>query len=122
MTNQDIRSLRREVLRNRGAMQPWVLVLFFLLATYHLSSFFWGSRPYQLHSLFIAGGFTFCLLLINRSLGSKPERVVSALRNQYRCATCAYALRGIPPDPDGCTTCPECGSAWRFPTSPPSQS
>lgn len=31
-----------------------------------------------------------------------------------RCPSCAYDLADTPPDPDGCTTCPECGAAWRI--------
>lgn len=31
------------------------------------------------------------------------------------CPSCSYRLRGVPPEPDGCTVCPECGAAWRLP-------
>ena len=31
------------------------------------------------------------------------------------CASCGYSLAGLPPAPDGCTVCPECGSAWKLP-------
>jgi len=27
----------------------------------------------------------------------------------------ARAARGLTPDPDHCTTCPECGAAWKLP-------
>lgn len=30
------------------------------------------------------------------------------------CASCAYQLDGIPAEPDGCTTCPECHAAWKL--------
>lgn len=29
------------------------------------------------------------------------------------CPSCGYALDGLPIDPDGCSTCPECGAGWR---------
>jgi len=29
------------------------------------------------------------------------------------CGSCSYALTEITPGSDGCTVCPECGSAWR---------
>lgn len=29
------------------------------------------------------------------------------------CPCCLYSLAGLKPEPDGCTTCPECGSGWR---------
>lgn len=32
-----------------------------------------------------------------------------------RCRACDYTLTDLVPDPDGCTTCPECGAAWRQP-------
>ena len=32
------------------------------------------------------------------------------------CASCGYSLLGLDPEPDGCTVCPECGSAWKFET------
>ena len=31
-----------------------------------------------------------------------------------RCLTCDYDLRDLPPEPDGCTVCPECGAAWKL--------
>jgi hypothetical protein len=30
------------------------------------------------------------------------------------CASCAYDLKSIAPEPDGCQLCPECGAAWRI--------
>lgn len=33
------------------------------------------------------------------------------------CPSCAYQLRGLAPDADGCTPCPECGAAWRVSTA-----
>jgi hypothetical protein len=29
------------------------------------------------------------------------------------CAACGYEIMDLPPEPDGCTVCPECGGAWR---------
>jgi hypothetical protein len=29
------------------------------------------------------------------------------------CAACGYEIMDLPPEPDGCTVCPECGAAWR---------
>lgn len=33
----------------------------------------------------------------------------------HACLACGYELDGLSVEPDGCTVCPECGSAWRFP-------
>ena len=30
------------------------------------------------------------------------------------CPNCDYQLAGLPPAPDGCTVCPECGAAWKL--------
>ncbi|MEM9167145.1 MAG: cytochrome C oxidase subunit IV family protein [Planctomycetota bacterium] len=32
-----------------------------------------------------------------------------------RCASCAFDLSNLLPQPDGCTVCPECNAAWRLP-------
>jgi hypothetical protein len=41
---------------------------------------------------------------------------VSAMLGGGRCPSCAYPLPLGRAEPDGCTTCPECGSAWRVPS------
>ena len=33
------------------------------------------------------------------------------------CASCGYSMVQLEPDGDGCTVCPECGSAWRIPAA-----
>jgi hypothetical protein len=40
-------------------------------------------------------------------------QVARALLAEHRCASCAYDLGAVEPEPDGCTVCPECGAAWR---------
>lgn len=39
--------------------------------------------------------------------------VRAALLAERLCPSCAYDLVNTPRDPDGLTTCPECGAAWR---------
>jgi len=34
-----------------------------------------------------------------------------------QCGACEHDLRSLPPESDGCTVCPECGAAWRLPSS-----
>ncbi|OAB63600.1 hypothetical protein AY599_08595 [Leptolyngbya valderiana BDU 20041] len=36
-----------------------------------------------------------------------------------RCRACGYDLSNLTADPDGCTTCPECGAAWKLPPPTP---
>ncbi len=46
--------------------------------------------------------------------GTTPDDIAVAMLAGGRCPSCAYRLPGVPPDPDGCTTCPECSAAWRL--------
>lgn len=65
--------------------QPLVHALLVLLTVYHM---WWSARLY------------------NRD-------VASGLLAAQLCPSCGYALSAIPPEPDGCSVCPECGAAWR---------
>jgi len=53
----------------------------------------------------------FVMWFIIRSARQKIARVIA---KHGFCASCGYALRGIPIAADRCTVCPECGSAWRI--------
>ena len=48
------------------------------------------------------------------------RRITAAMLTLERCPACAYSLRGVEADADGCVQCPECGAAWRLPTQPAS--
>lgn len=41
------------------------------------------------------------------------ERIARVHVRAELCGSCGYELRGIAPEADGCTVCPECGGAWR---------
>ncbi len=44
------------------------------------------------------------------------ERADALKRSNIRaghCPACAYSIASVEPASDGCTVCPECGSAWR---------
>ena len=45
----------------------------------------------------------------------KRVTIEQATLAQGLCPSCWELLEGIPPDSDGCTMCPECGSSWRLP-------
>ncbi len=47
-----------------------------------------------------------------------PEHARDALLEYDLCPGCVHGLGGIPPEPDGCVVCPECGAAWRAPVQP----
>ena len=59
-----------------------------------------------------ASGWGFWRLTDRIPHASRVDRVLSERR---LCVVCGYTLRGVPAQPDGCTVCPECGSAWRLP-------
>ncbi len=74
------------------------------------------SRAWPLVTAFTAVAlFPIAWMLAARFAGG-PEIVWSFLAER-RCPCCAYDLSVAPADPDGCTTCPECGAAWKI--SPP---
>jgi len=56
-------------------------------------------------------------LLIYFMVRAGRHRIARIVVKHGFCATCGYALAGLAPADDGCTTCPECGSAWRVPMS-----
>jgi len=41
-----------------------------------------------------------------------------ALGRRGFCVCCGYRVGDLPPEPDGCTLCPECGAAWRVSGAP----
>lgn len=50
---------------------------------------------------------------------SHRQEVARMVASERYCASCGYSLREIDAAPDGCTVCPECGSAWRIDPKPP---
>ncbi len=40
-------------------------------------------------------------------------RYRSMIAANGHCAACGYTIMDLPPEPDGCTVCPECGAGWR---------
>ncbi len=45
----------------------------------------------------------------------ETRHVVRVYLSERICPSCAYPLAGVRLEPDGCTVCPECGTAWRLP-------
>lgn len=43
-----------------------------------------------------------------------PDEILRVFNEFRRCASCAYSLKELAPEQDGCTVCPECGAAWRL--------
>jgi len=53
----------------------------------------------------------FILLGVARRLQARREALVHVAAGL--CGSCGQALKGLLPESDGCTVCPECGAAWR---------
>lgn len=43
------------------------------------------------------------------------QHITTAALDTQRCPQCLYHLHDLIAEPDGCTSCPECGAAWRLP-------
>jgi len=67
--------------------------------------------------LLVGLGFGLWILVRRRLTGRLPSREKQAHLTARRCPACSYGLEGIEPSPDRCTVCPECGAAWRLPSS-----
>lgn len=52
------------------------------------------------------------LLWTNRALSRHLAKTRVALKARGRCPACRYDMRGLEPEEDACTQCPECGAAW----------
>lgn len=81
----------------------------------------WGglSRAVALVLVVSIGAVLACsvatVALLAHHLGPARTR---ALRHVGRCLACTYDLRTLEPGDGGLTVCPECGAAWRVPSTP----
>ncbi len=48
------------------------------------------------------------------AMADRGERLANDMARAGRCPGCAYPFAGLEPEPDLCTVCPECGSAWNL--------
>jgi hypothetical protein len=118
------RIVRHELRLRRGrrlVVAVFLMLLFFgvsrILVFHQISSLGWYfTMPLPLAGGMIVPIFFYGLLNLN-VLGALTHRVRirDAAVKDWVCPTCLYDLRGIPSESDGCTACPECGSAWRLP-------
>jgi predicted Zn-ribbon and HTH transcriptional regulator len=84
-----------------------VLCGVFLVAVLGMNQWAWW--------LTLAVGLILAMLWQSRTV---QQRVAPSIRltllSEARCASCAYDLRGLQIEDDGCTLCPECQAAWRI--------
>lgn len=62
--------------------------------------------------VFLFGGVTTAFVTA-RAAWRSPRHARDAMLGHGLCPACVHGIDGIPPQPDGCVTCPECGAAWR---------
>lgn len=100
----------------KGLLVIWIplIVGVFGLALFATSLLFisWQSLP----SLGLGAGLCIVALYLVRGLpelvGIPPPVTDESLRAEGRCVVCGYSLATIPPEADGCRTCPVCSAAW----------
>jgi len=72
----------------------------------------WAHLPLWSPVMFV--GFGFPMGFIASRYGWRSAQAgCDALLVAGLCPHCAHGIAGIPSESDGCTVCPECGSAWR---------
>lgn len=94
---------------------PLLIIVYFARGS-STAAVLWASVVY--------GGGIAVLIAISMLRKHGGAKTPDALRRSalaadaHLCAACGYALKGLAPDPDGCTVCPECGAAWTLPKLP----
>jgi hypothetical protein len=85
---------------------PIFMLVFIVMSIVGLPS--WG--------IFIPAAFMllFVTLVGRWARDAERARIAPTLLGAGRCASCAYPIAKLPPEPDGCVACPECGAAWKF--------
>lgn len=77
--------------------------------------------PNQASILIFFGPVIVLYSVINQYFSGYPANapmyiIQPILLDHGLCVQCGYFIKGLPPEPDGCTVCPECGAAWKLPT------
>ncbi len=98
--------------------RPWVLSAMALAYSLFLLYLWRVPAPRYVLWTFAFAPVSFVVMAITyryRIPKIGPEAIIHSMLLEHRCPSCAYDLSATSPDPDGCTTCPECGAAWRMP-------
>ena len=92
----------------------WTLLWGYLLLRL---SFLWPVSNTFWYSIWILGCFATVLPLRRLVVLAGRTPTIRVLLKHRLCASCGYSLANLSADVDGCTVCPECGSAWRIPAA-----
>lgn len=96
---------------------PWLLLWnYFIFKPMNAS----GSPGWSVHLVLVISIVALVLPFWKWANSRTRLRFTRLVLEQGHCPSCGYALADIPAADDGCTVCPECGSAWRI--SPPDTS
>jgi hypothetical protein len=92
------------------ALIPYIIALrLFVLA--YLEHIPWASSHWYVAAFAPAPLLWWWITRSGRQLTAR------AITRLGHCASCGYSLANLAPADDGCTLCPECGSAWRIPAA-----
>lgn len=124
LTKDELRRLRRAA----GSRVVRLYIVWCLFALIMIP-FEWYHAITQLivghasRELGLAACWTFQFLLflsaIIYGVYSRPPKFRDAMAEMRRCPSCTYTLAAIEVQLDGCSICPECGTAWKLPKTPP---
>ena len=103
----------------RSLRSPWTARMSFpflvpILITCTLAVAISVGVPLAPHLFAIAMGFLASGVIGALFGDASPPEIVRGFLSQGRCPCCAYPITALKPDPDGCTTCPECSAAWNL--------
>lgn len=62
--------------------------------------------------------FIWLCLLVALMLRAQWRATICAALHEHHCPGCDYSFADLEQSEDGCTLCPECGTAWKLPIVP----
>jgi hypothetical protein len=88
-------------------------IVFLIFGVYHTGNLFTPIWFKSIAYMFFGFGVPMALFIkwAGWNNAECAKRCVLSIRH---CPSCAYCILDINPETDGCTVCPECGSAWNL--------
>jgi hypothetical protein len=104
---------RLHSLKNRNFMES-VLAVGLLAISIFVTT--WGLHAAIIGLMtFMIATVAFFVTLTSTTRRYNRLNAVSYLPSRLICPACEHSMRGLSPEKDGCTVCPECGAAWNVP-------
>lgn len=117
-----VRSALLDQTRRGMGAPPWALCMYaaLLLSLCFYLFLLYGPNVSAIFPILLALGLVVTAYSYRWRLPkAEPPEVRNALLDSSLCPCCAYDLRALPEEPDGCRVCPECGAAWSLRQRPP---